>query len=357
MGMTDSSSNLKPLIAELALGKTLSVEQARQAFDIMMSGDATPAQMGGFLMALRVRGETVEEITGGIMTMRAKMVRINAPENAIDVVGTGGDSVGTYNISTAASFVVAGCGVPVAKHGNKAVSSKSGTADVLTALGVNLEYDMILVEKALAEAGMCFMLAPRHHGAMRHVGGARVELATRTIFNLLGPMSNPAGVKRQLVGVFSKEWVEPMAEVLRQLGSDHVWVVHGSDGLDEMTTTGPTFVAELKDGEIKTFEVSPEDAGLPVARLEDLLGGDAETNALALSALLDGHESAYRDIVILNAAAALITAGVTDDLKQGAEMAAKSIDSGAARKVLEKLIEISHEVLPDPVEEDEEGDT
>jgi len=353
--MTDKPSNLKPLIAELALGNTLSVEQSQIAFDIMMSGDATPAQMGGFLMALRVRGETVDEITGGIMTMRSKMVRIKAPDNAIDVVGTGGDSVGTYNISTASSFVVAGAGVPVAKHGNKAVSSKSGTADVLTALGVNLEYDMILVEKALAEAGMCFMLAPRHHGAMRHVGGARVELATRTIFNLLGPMSNPAGVKRQLVGVFSREWVEPMAEVLRQLGSEHVWVVHGSDGLDEMTTTGPTFVAELKDSKITTFEVSPEDAGLPVAKLEDLLGGDAETNALALSALLDGHESAYRDIVILNSAAALITAGVTDDLRKGAELAAKSIDSGAARKVLEKLIEISHEILPDP-EEEEDGD-
>ena len=352
--MTNTASNLKPLIAELALGKTLSVEQSRAAFDIMMSGDATPAQMGGFLMALRVRGETVDEITGGIMTMRSKMVRIKAPDNAIDVVGTGGDSVGTYNISTAASFVVAGAGVPAAKHGNKAVSSKSGTADVLTALGVNLEYDMILVEKALAEAGMCFMLAPRHHGAMRHVGGARVELATRTIFNLLGPMSNPAGVKRQLVGVFSKDWVEPMAEVLRQLGSEHVWVVHGSDGLDEMTTTGPTFVAELKDGKISTFEVSPEDAGLPISKLKDLLGGDAETNALALNALLDGHESAYRDIVILNAAAALITAGVCDYLEQGAEMAAKSIDSGAARKVLEKLIEVSNEVLPEP-EEDEEG--
>ena len=353
--MTKIARNLKPIIAELALGKTLSVDQACQAFDIMMSGDATPAQMGGFLMALRVRGETVEEITGGIMTMRRKMVRINAPDNAIDVVGTGGDSVGTYNISTAASFVVAGAGVPVAKHGNKAVSSKSGTADVLTALGVNLDYDMILVEKALAQAGMCFMLAPRHHGAMRHVGGARVELATRTIFNLLGPMSNPAGVERQLVGVFSKDWVMPMAEVLRKLGSQHVWVVHGSDGLDEMTTTGSTFVAELKDGEITTFEVNPQDAGLPVAKLDDLLGGDAETNAEALNAVLDGAPSAYRDIVILNAAAALITAGVAADLKQGAQMAAKSIDSGAARTVLEKLVEISNEILPDPEPEDAEG--
>jgi anthranilate phosphoribosyltransferase len=356
MGMTEHATNLKPLIAELALGKTLSVEQARQAFDIMMSGNATPAQIGGLLMALRVRGETVEEITGGIMTMRDKMLAIKAPEGAVDVVGTGGDSIGTYNISTASGFVVAGAGVPVAKHGNKAVSSKSGAADVLAALGVNLEYDMVLVEKALFEAGMCFMLAPRHHGAMRHVGGARVELATRTIFNLLGPMSNPAGVKRQLVGVYSRDWIEPMANVLRQLGSEHVWVVHGSDGLDEMTTTGPTYVAELKDGEITTFEVTPEDAGLPLANLDDLKGGDAETNALALNALLDGHLSPYRDIVVMNSAATLITAGKAADLKEGAELAARSIDSGAARKVLEKLVEISHEVLPDPEEEDEDDD-
>ena len=307
-------------------------------------------------MALRVRGETVDEITGGIITMRDKMLRIKAPDNAVDVVGTGGDSIGTYNISTASGFVVAGAGVPVAKHGNKAVSSKSGSADVLTALGINLDCDMILVEKALFEAGMCFMLAPRHHGAMRHVGGARVELATRTIFNLLGPMSNPAGVKRQLVGVFSRDWIVPMAEVLRQLGSEHVWVVHGSDGLDEMTTTGPTYVAELKDGEITTFEVTPEDAGLPLADLDDLKGGDAETNALALNALLDGHQNPYRDIVLMNSAATLVTAGVADNLKHGAELAAQSIDSGAARKVLEKLVEISHEVLPDPEEEDEDSE-
>ena len=245
MGMTDRPSDLKSTIAIVATGQTLSVEQSRQAFDIMMSGDATPSQMGAFLMALRLRGETVDEISGGVMTMRDKMVRISAPDDAVDVVGTGGDSSGTYNISTASGFVVAGCGVPVAKHGNKAASSKSGSADVLTALGVNLDYDMILVEKALAEAGICFMMAPRHHGAMRHVGGTRVELATRTIFNLLGPLSNPAGVKRQMIGVFSLDWVEPLAEVLRNLGSEHVWIIHGSDGLDEITTTGSRLLAQL----------------------------------------------------------------------------------------------------------------
>jgi len=354
MGMTDRPSDLKSTIAIVATGQTLSVEQSRQAFDIMMSGDATPSQMGAFLMALRLRGETVDEISGGVMTMRDKMVRISAPDDAVDVVGTGGDSSGTYNISTASGFVVAGCGVPVAKHGNKAASSKSGSADVLTALGVNLDYDMILVEKALAEAGICFMMAPRHHGAMRHVGGTRVELATRTIFNLLGPLSNPAGVKRQMIGVFSLDWVEPLAEVLRNLGSEHVWIIHGSDGLDEITTTGTTHVAELKDGEIRTFEISPEDAGLPFGDPADLKGGDAETNALALNALLDGHESAYRDIVLLNSAATLITAGRAADLREGADMAAESIDSGSARQALDQLIEISHEVLPDP-EDEEDG--
>jgi len=322
----------------------------------MMSGDATPSQMGAFVMALRVRGETVDEIVGGVRTMRNKMHGISAPADAVDVVGTGGDSSGSYNISTAAGLVVAGCGVPVAKHGNRAVSSKSGAADVLAALGVNLDCDMSLVEKALNEGGMCFMLAPRHHGAMRHVGGTRVELATRTIFNLLGPLSNPAGVKRQLVGVFAREWIEPLANVLKELGSERVWVVHGADGMDEMTTTGPTYVAELKDGKVTTFEVNPADAGLEIAKAEDLKGGDAETNALALSALLDGHQGAYRDIVIYNAAATLVAAGKADTLRDGATMAAQSIDDGAARKVLEALIEITNEVLPDPDPEEDEDE-
>ena len=351
--MSDTPTDLKQIIGLLAAGQTLSADQSREAFDIMMSGDATPSQMGAFVMALRVRGETVDEIVGGVRTMRIKMLGITAPEGAVDVVGTGGDSSGSYNISTASGLVVAGCGVPVAKHGNRAVSSKSGAADVLGALGVNLECDMSLVEKALREGGMCFMLAPRHHGAMRHVGGTRVELATRTIFNLLGPLSNPAGVKRQLVGVYAREWIEPLAHVLRQLGSERVWVVHGADGMDEMTTTGPTYVAELKDGEVTTFEVNPADAGLEIAKAEDLKGADAETNALALNALLDGHLGAYRDIVLYNSAATLVAAGKADDLKAGAAMAAQSIDSGAARKVLEALIEITNEELPEPEEEDE----
>jgi len=353
--MTTSSTDLKQIVGLLATGQTLTADQSREAFNIMMSGDATPSQMGAFVMALRVRGETVDEIVGGVRTMRSKMTAINAPDGAVDVVGTGGDSSGSYNISTASGFVVAGCGVPVAKHGNRAVSSKSGAADVLGALGVNLECDMSLVEKALNVGGMCFMLAPRHHGAMRHVGGTRVELATRTIFNLLGPLSNPAGVKRQLVGVYAREWIEPLAQVLKELGSEHVWVVHGSDGMDEMTTTGPTYVAELKAGEITTFEVNPSDAGLDIGKAEDLKGGDAETNALALSALLDGHASAYRDIVVYNSAATLVAAGKADDLMAGAGMAAQSIDQGKARQVLETLVEITNEVLPEP-EEDEEGE-
>jgi anthranilate phosphoribosyltransferase len=336
----------KRLIGHVASGQPLSLDQARVAFDIMMSGDATPSQMGAFLMALRVRGETIDEITGGAMTMREKATKIQAPDNAIDVVGTGGDASGTYNISTGASMVVAACGVPVAKHGNRAASSKSGAADVLTALGVNIDCDMKLVRKSLWENNLCFMMAPRHHGAMRHVGGTRVEMGTRTIFNLLGPLSNPAGVKRQLLGVFDLQWVEPIAHVMNKLGSQHVWVVHGSDGLDEMTTTGPTHVAELKDGQVKTFQVNPEDAGLPLAKPDSLKGGDAETNALALNAMLDGHPGAYRDVVILNSAASLIVAGQAADLKEGAAMAAQAIDSGKARKVLERLIAISHEEVP-----------
>jgi anthranilate phosphoribosyltransferase len=353
--MADSAPDLRQIIGFLASGQTLSAEQSRDAFDVMMSGDATPAQMGAFVMALRVRGETIDEIVGGVRTMRHKMLGVKAPADAVDVVGTGGDSSGTYNISTASGLVVAGCGVPVAKHGNRAISSKSGAADVLAALGVNLECDMSLVEKALNKGGMCFMLAPRHHGAMRHVGGVRVELATRTIFNLLGPLSNPAGVKRQLVGVFARQWIEPLAHVLKELGSDRVWVVHGSDGMDEMTTTGPTYVAELKDGAVTTFEVNPADAGLEIARPEDLKGGDAETNAAALTALLDGAPGAYRDIVLYNSAATLIAAGKAGTLRDGTDMAAQSIDGGKARDVLAALVEITNEELPEAEDDEDEG--
>jgi anthranilate phosphoribosyltransferase len=340
--MTADVQDFKALLGVAATGKPLTAEQAELAFDAMMSGNATPSQMGGFLMALRVRGETVEEITGAVRAMRAKMTPIEAPLGAIDTCGTGGDGVGTWNISTAASFVVAACGVPVAKHGNRGLSSKSGAADVLTALGVNVEADMALVKQALWEANICFMMAPRHHSAMRHVGPTRVELGTRTIFNLMGPLSNPAGAARQLTGVFSRAWVAPMAEVLGKLGSEQAWVVHGSDGIDELTTTGPSYVAELKAGKVSTYEINPEDAGLKRARAQDLTGGDPATNALALSALLDGHMGPYRDIVLLNSAATLIVAGKVLTLREGVEMAAEAIDSGAARAKLAQLVAITN---------------
>ena len=333
--------NLKALIGLVAAGDSLSVEDTALAFDIMMSGEATPAQIGAFLLGLRVRGETVDEITGGASVMRAKALPIRAPEGAIDVVGTGGDQSGTYNVSTASAIVVAGCGVPVAKHGNKAMSSKCGSADVLAALGVAIDCDPALVQRSLDEAGVCFMLAPKHHAAMRHVGPTRVELGTRTIFNLLGPLSNPAGVKRELLGVFSLDWIEPLARVLGQLGAERAWVVHGSDGLDELTTTGTTFVAELKDGNVRTFEVLPEDAVVGRADPAALKGADAATNAAAVTALLAGEAGAFRDIVLLNSAAALIVAGTAGDLQAGATLAAESIDSGKARTALDAMIAIT----------------
>jgi anthranilate phosphoribosyltransferase len=339
--MSDGILDMKTLIDLVANGDTLSEAQAERAFNIIMSGDATSAQIGGFLMALRVRGETVAEITGATRIMRAKATTINAPDGAIDTVGTGGDASGTYNISTASSFVVSGAGVPVAKHGNRALSSKTGAADVLSQLGVNLDCEMALVERAVHEAGICFMMAPRHHTAMRHVGGPRVELGTRTIFNLLGPLANPARVKRQLVGVFSKDWVEPVAHVLKGLGSTRAWVVHGSDGLDEITTTGPSFVASLEEGAVTTFEIHPEEAGLALAKPEDIRGGMPEENAQALQDVLDGAKNAYRDIVLLNAAAALIIAGKVTTLADGAALAAESIDSGQARNKLAALVAIT----------------
>jgi anthranilate phosphoribosyltransferase len=344
--MAQDMNEFKDLVARVAAGDRLGVESARTAFDIMMSGDATPAQMGGFLMALRVRGETVEEITGGAMALRRRAVAVEAPAGAIDTCGTGGDAKGTFNISTAAALIVAACGVPVAKHGNRAVSSHAGSADLLAALGVNIDADMALVRKCLWEAGIGFLMAPRHHGAMRHVAGTRVELGTRTIFNLLGPLSNPAGAKRQLLGVFAEHWVEPMAQVLKNLGSERVWVVHGFDGLDELSTTGPSFVGELKDGTVRAFQVSPEDAGLPLAEAEDLKGGTAEENAAAMRGLLQGDAGPIRDIVLMNAAAALLVAGKVDDLKAGVAMAGEALDSGAAREVCDRLVAISNEEAP-----------
>src|SRR3954451_126708 len=307
--------DLKAIIGKVATGATLSREEAARGFDTMMSGEATPSQMGGLLMALRVRGETVDEITGAVTAMRDKMLRVRAPADAIDVVGTGGDASGSFNISTCAALIVAGAGVPVAKHGNRALSSRSGAADVLGALGVNIELTPEGVSRCIKQAGIGFMFAPAHHPAMKNVGPTRVELGTRTIFNLLGPLSNPASVKRQMVGTFSKRWVEPMAQVLKNLGSDCVWVVHGSDGLDEITTAGPTSVAALENGKIRTFEVRPEDAGLPRAKPEALLGGDAAHNARALLDVLKGKASAFRDIAIFNASAALIVAGKAKDLE------------------------------------------
>ncbi|MGB0750051.1 MAG: anthranilate phosphoribosyltransferase [Magnetospiraceae bacterium] len=341
--MSETPGDLKPLVGHVATGAPLSEEQAVQAFDIIMSGSATPAQIGGFLMALRVRGETVEEIAAAAKVMREKAVPISAPANAIDVVGTGGDAKGTYNISTGAAIVVAACGVPVAKHGNKALSSKSGAADVLTALGVNIETPMPQLEKAIREAGIGFMMAPRHHMAMRHVMGPRTELATRTVFNLLGPLSNPAGVKRLMTGVFAAQWVEPVAHVLGRLGSEKAWIVHGSDGMDELTTTGPTLVAELKNGKVTTFEIIPEDAGLPRVSIDDLIGGTPEFNAAAIRAMLAGKTGPYRDVVLLNAAAALIVADTASDLKEGVAKAAAAIDSGKALSVLDALNRITNE--------------
>jgi anthranilate phosphoribosyltransferase len=274
--------------------------------------------------------------------MRSKMTRIASPAGAIDTCGTGGDASGTWNISTGAALVVAGCGVPVAKHGNRALSSKTGAADVLAALGVNIDADMALVERALREAGICFMMAPRHHSAMRHVGPTRVELGTRTIFNLMGPLSNPAGTKRQLIGVFSEQWLEPMAHVLAELGTERAWLVHGSDGIDEITTTGPTHVAELNGGQVRRFKIAPEDAGLPRAAADDLKGGDAEANAAAIRAMVGGQHGPYRDIVLLNAGAALVVAGKAVDLRTGATTAAQAIDGGRAKQALERLVAITN---------------
>jgi len=342
---TQQMTGLKPLLAKVADGATLSENEAAGAFDIMMSGEATPAQIGAFLMALRLRGETVDEIVGATRTMREKMTKIRVPSRSIDVVGTGGDNHGTYNISTATALVVAGCGVPVAKHGNRAFSSKSGAADVLDTLGVNLEASPELVQRSIIEAGIGFLLAPIYHSAMRHVGPTRAEMGIRTIFNILGPMSNPGMVKRLLVGTFSEHWLEPMAAVLGKLGTERAWVVHGSDGLDELTTTGPTKVAEVKDGKTSLFEVTPEDAGLPRASLEDLKGGTPVENATAVGALLGGEEGPYRDIVLLNAAAALIVAGSVGNLRDGAALAARSIDEGAAKGALEGMLAIVGKAL------------
>ena len=334
-------ADLKSFIAKAADGKPLEPGEARAAFDIMMSGEATPAQIGGFLMALRVRGETVGEIAGAVATMRARMTPVDAPDGAIDIVGTGGDASGSYNVSTCAAIIAAGAGARVAKHGNRSLSSKSGAADALAALGVNIEAAPETISRCIRETGLGFMFAPMHHAAMRHVGPSRVELGTRTIFNLLGPLSNPAGVRRQVVGVFAPQWVEPLAHVLKELGSTHAWIVHG-DGLDELTTAGETQVAELKDGKVTSFTVSPEEAGFSRVAPGALKGGLPEENAAALAAVLAGEPGAYRDIACLNAAAGLVVAGLAGTLAEGARLAQAAIDDGRAASVLARLVATSN---------------
>ena len=338
----EPSQELRQLIQKVSGGATLSEDEIRLALDQMTAGAATPAQMGAFLMALRVRGETVEEIAGAAQMLRAKMNRVQVAPDAIDIVGTGGDAHGTYNVSTCAALIAAGAGVKVAKHGNRRVSSKSGASDVLSELGVKLEVSPETITRCVNEAGVGFLWAPMHHPALKHWAAIRGELGIRTIFNLLGPICNPAGVKRQVVGVFSWHWVEPIAHVLKSLGAEHVWVVHGHDGLDELTTTGATDVAELKDGKVTVFEVTPADAGLAPAKLSDLKGGDERDNALAIREVLAGKKTPLRDIAILNAAAATIVAGKAANLLDGAAMAAHSIESGAAQRALDRLVAISN---------------
>jgi len=331
-------NDFRGLLAKVGNGQSLTLDEAERAFDIMTSGDATPAQMGAFLMGLKVRGETADELAGGAKVLRAKVQRVRAPDNAIDIVGTGGDHHGTYNVSSCSAFVVAGAGIPVAKHGNRAFTSKSGAADVLSELGINLELPIEVLEKALVEANVCFLMAPRHHSAMRNVAGPRVELApSRTIFNLLGPMSNPALVKRQLVGVFDRRWLKPVAEALGQLGLERALVVHGQDGMDEITTTTASWAASLENGKVAEIEIAPEEIGVKRASMADLKGGDPAYNAAAIHKVLAGEKNAFRDIVVLNSAAALMVAGKAKDLKQGAVLAAASIDGGKAAAALATL--------------------
>ena len=335
------SDDFKGFIAKVAAGTALSRDEASQAFDRMMSGEATPSQMGAMLMAMRVRGETVDEITGAASTMRAKMTKVAAPPDAIDVVGTGGDASGSYNVSTCAALIVAGCGVPVAKHGNRALSSRSGAADVLGALGVKIDLRPDEITRCIYEAGIGFMFAPAHHPATKNVAPTRVELGTRTIFNLLGPLSNPAGVRRLLVGVFAPEWVRPMAEVLGRLGAERAWVVHGS-GMDELTTAGVTRVAEYHRGKVIEFDVVPDEADLPPGSIDDVKGGEPAHNAALMRDLLGGAKGPVRDIVLLNSAAALVVADRAESLRAGAGLAAAAIDGGAARQVLDRLVALTN---------------
>ena len=338
-----NDNELKEIIKILASGKSLTEIESYKAFKVIMSGKATPSQIGAFLLAIKIRGETVEEIFGGAKVLRENMIPIEAPKNAIDTVGTGGDGIGTYNISTASAFVLAGANIPVAKHGNRAISSKSGASDVLSELDVNINADIKILEKSLKLSNITFLNAPNHHPAMKNVGPIRVELGIRTIFNILGPLANPANVKRQLTGVYSKELVEPIAKVLLKLGFEHAWVVHGSDGLDEITTTGPTFVAEVKNKKINTFNLSPHEFGIPTADIQEIKGGNSKTNASELVGVLNGKNNAYRNIVLLNSAAGILISGKTKNLQDGILMAKESIDSGNAYKALKNLIKLTNE--------------
>ncbi len=335
------ADGLKPLIA-IAPERALTRAEAERAFEILFDGAASPAQVGGFLMALRTRGETVDEFAAAASVMRSKCHAVTAPEGAMDIVGTGGDGKGTLNISTATAFVVAGAGVTVAKHGNRNLSSKSGAADALSELGLNIMVGTEVEERCIAQAGIGFMMAPMHHPAMRHVGPIRAELGTRTIFNILGPLTNPAGVKRQLTGAFSKSLIRPMAETLLALGSVAAWLVHGSDGTDELSIAGPSAVAALADGKITEFEVHPEEAGLPIHPFDAILGGSPAENGAAFRRLLDGEKGAYRDAVLLNSAAALLVAGKAAGLKEGAQMARASLDSGQAKAKLTALVHLTN---------------
>ncbi|MEM9726474.1 MAG: anthranilate phosphoribosyltransferase [Pseudomonadota bacterium] len=336
------SDAFKTVLAQAVEGRAFAPDEAEAAFDMIMSGAAEDAQIAGFLVALRMREETVEEITAAVRVMRAKMTPLSAPAGAIDIVGTGGDGKGTLNISTAAAFVVAGCGQPVAKHGNRKISSASGAGDVLGAYGVDLDAEIPVVERAIREAGVGFMIAPKHHAAMRFVGPARAAMGVRTVFNILGPLTNPAGVKRQLTGAFDARWLRPMAETLGALGSERAWLVHGEDGTDELSIAGPSHVVSLaEDGRIDAFTLTPEEAGLDRRPFSELLGGTPEENADAFRALLDGAPSAYRDAAVLNAAAALLVAGRVDDLRAGAALAMESIDTGRAKAAAEALARIT----------------
>jgi anthranilate phosphoribosyltransferase len=340
--MTDALTALKPFIATVAAGKPLDFAAAQQAFAVIMDGQATPAQIAAFLVALRMRGETVDEIAAAATVIRGKALPISAPPGAMDIVGTGGDGAGTLNISTATALVVAGCGVPVAKHGNRAMSSQTGTADVQTQLGINIQADFSRIEQSLREANFGFMLAPRHHESFRHVGPVRGEIGIRTVFNILGPLCNPAGVRHLLLGVYAREWVRPMAETLLRLGCDRAWVVHGAGGLDELSTLGSNHVCVVEAGAVREIDVVPEQAGLPRATLDQLKGGDSSYNAARLNALLDGARDAYRDIVLFGAAAALLISGKVQDLPEGVTMAAAAIDTGQARAVVDALKRITN---------------